>query len=204
MDNQDARRIAELEAAQARSNQNAAEYERDIAATVAVNEAANRTAAENAAIDATIRANQAEANAQTMATSASLAREEAAYERESASNTSFAAILFAIVGIGIICVLGYYFWYAPSRTIASSPTINVNTPPNPAPPSTIVIPSVNTASPGAPGPSGPAGPAGSPGAPGPEGPQGPAGQPAPPTDNPAPSGGNTEEKPTGGASGGNP
>src|SRR5436309_11406033 len=114
MDEQDQRRIAEMEAAHESARRNMAENERDIAANVAMNEAANRQVAEDTAFASTVRAEQAESQARVMADSANRARVHAADERAAASNASFAATLVTILLIAVVlCVIGYFAWWQP-------------------------------------------------------------------------------------------
>ena len=116
MDDVTRRQIAEAEAARA-------EAERDIVATVAVNEAVHRAAAEDSAVKANVRANEAESFARSNATSANLAHQAAAYERASASNTSFVAVLIGIVLVGVVFALAYFMWWGPSRETATNTVI---------------------------------------------------------------------------------
>src|SRR5687768_13571234 len=123
MNEQEKRRLAEMETAQARAGQSAAEFERDVVAGVAVNEAVHRAAAEDATTDAKMRANQAESRERSMATSASLSRQDASNERAAASNATFSATLIGVVAIAIVLVVGYFAWWAPGqRTDASTNT----------------------------------------------------------------------------------
>jgi len=89
------------------------------------------------------------------------------------------AVIMTVLVVALLC--GYFFWYAPSRTVVAAPSHDVTvTAPGPSAPSTIVIPSSPgpSGAPGSPGPAGPSGPAGSPGAPGSPGSPGEPGQPA--------------------------
>src|SRR5688572_13280152 len=110
MTEQDKRRLAEMEAAQARAGQSNAEFERDVVATVAVNEAVHRAVAEDATTDAKLRANQAESRERSMATSASLSRQDASNERAAASNAIFSATLIGVVAVCLVLVIGYFAW----------------------------------------------------------------------------------------------
>src|SRR5436305_6043594 len=60
MTDEEKRRLAELETAQARAGKSAAELQRDVVAGIAVNESVHRAAAETAASEAKMRAAQAE------------------------------------------------------------------------------------------------------------------------------------------------
>src|SRR5688572_16633277 len=115
--------MAEMETAQARAGQSAAEFERDVVATVAINEAVHRAVAEDATTDAKMRANQAESRERSMATSASLSRQDASNERAAASNAIFSATLIGVVAVCLVLVIGYFAGWAPGqRTNASTST----------------------------------------------------------------------------------
>jgi len=118
MNEQDSRRLADLEAAQARAGQDKAEFQRDVVAGVAVNEALNRVAAEDATSQANMRATVAESRERSMATSAGLARQDARYERTSASNATFSATLIGVFAVAIVAaVIGYFAWWQPNHPV---------------------------------------------------------------------------------------
>ena len=141
MNEQEKRRLAELETARARAGQNAAEIERDVIATVAVNEAIHRAAAEGAASEAAMRANHAELRERSMA-SASLSRQYAISERAAASNATLSTTLIAVVAVSLLLAIGYFAWWQPAhRTEASTNTFirtDKTTEKAAAPPSVIV------------------------------------------------------------------
>lgn len=128
MTEQEKRRIAELETDQARAGRNAAELQRDVIAGVAVTESVHRAVAEDAASEAKTRAAQAESRERTMATSASLARQDATYERAAASNASFSATLITIVAVTIVlAVIGYFAWWQPNHQVDASTNTFIRT-----------------------------------------------------------------------------
>jgi len=106
------------------------------------------------------------------------------YSREP-GDYGWAPLAIGLTVVLAVLLLGYFFWYAPSRIAATDTThnITVNTPSSPSSPSTVVVPTQGPA--GSPGPAGASGPSGAPGAPGAAGPAG----------SPAPSGGSTDNAP---------
>jgi len=150
MNEQDSRRLADLEAAQARAGQDEAEFQRDVVAGVAVNEALHRAAAEDATSQANMRATVAESRERSMATSAGLARQDARYERTAASNATFSATLIGVFAVAIVlAVIGYFAWWQPNHpAVAASNTFirtdktteKTVTAPTSQPPTVIVTP----------------------------------------------------------------
>jgi hypothetical protein len=157
----DSERIAALQAERAQLGQAAAEVERDVATSVAINEAARRTSAENAAANERIRADMAESAARSSSATAHAAYEDARDERATAGNATVVATLAVLVALALIAVVGYFAWWQPAHTIdtptntiiehtvktsppsqSSAPTINVSPPrvnvniQNPPPPNT--------------------------------------------------------------------
>jgi hypothetical protein len=128
------RRMAALEVAQARAGQSKAELERDVIAAAALNQA-NHRAVDDAASAANMRAHQAESQARSMATSASVARADAASERSSASSARFTATVALVLFLGgaTVAIALYMFWWQPNQTVVlASPqkaaSVTINTP----------------------------------------------------------------------------
>src|SRR5947207_2715211 len=127
MNEQEKRQLAELETAQARSEQNAAEIQRDMVAGVAVNEAIHRAVAEDATSEAKMRASQAESRERSMATTAGIARQDANNERAAASKATFSATLITISAVTIVLVIGYFAWWQPSHRADASTNTFIRT-----------------------------------------------------------------------------
>ncbi len=147
MTQQDKNRLAQLELAQARTEQSKAEFERDRVVNAAVNGAV-REANSDAVMEANMRARQSEAQAGYMATSAAVARGEASSERTDASNANFTTVMVIIFAVGIVLAFGiYFFWYVPNQSVVvikpqQPNNVTINTPSNtpPAqPPANITI-----------------------------------------------------------------
>jgi hypothetical protein len=122
MNEQDKTRAAEMEANQARAEQNAAELQRHAIAGAALTEAANREVAQANAIDARMTADRDALAAQK------IAAERAAQLHASARNT---VALFLMTGLVIvILVVGGIYFYNSKRTAGapkSSPNLGMIT-----------------------------------------------------------------------------
>lgn len=104
MTEQDKTRNAELEASQARVEQNAAELQRHVIAGAALTEAANREVAKANAIDAQMTANKDALAAQKIAT-------ERAAERHASARNAFR--FYVMTGLVVVILLAgsIYFYF---------------------------------------------------------------------------------------------
>jgi cobalamin biosynthesis Mg chelatase CobN len=120
MNDQDKAQTAELEASQARAEQNAAELQRHAIAGAALTEAANREVAQANAIDARMTADREAVAAKR------IENERAAERRTSAKNR---LALYVMTGLVVVILLvgGIYFHFNSQNAVKSDSNVGMNT-----------------------------------------------------------------------------